>query len=136
MRGPRFSSGLAAGMLVALAVVAASAGMSYLSVGFVSASPSHQTTPYSSITGAETKTTTAAPYPVTSNQTLSAGGTSGQTSSSASPQGLSLVPSSNLQVVPKQPPLSNAFLLVPILVAFLVGAALYRVSRERTDLYD
>ncbi|MDG6953854.1 MAG: hypothetical protein JRN33_02575 [Nitrososphaerota archaeon] len=143
MRKVRFSSGLAAGALVALAVVAASGGMSYLGVGFVSASPAHQTNPYSSLTSAEGLTTTAASYTVTGNQTLSAGGTSTQTSAStslssepsvsASPQGASFLPSPDLQTLPKQPPLSDAFLLVPILVAFLIGAALYRASKERTE---
>lgn len=145
MRKVRFSSGLAAGALVALAVVAASGGMSYLGVGFVSASPAHQTNPYSSLTSAEELTTTAASYTVTGNQTLSAGGTSTQTSASTSlssepsvsaSQGASFLPSPDLQTLPKQPPLSDAFLLVPILVAFLIGAALYRASKERTEPGD
>ena len=144
MDGMKFGFGLAAGLLIGLAVVASSGGLTAVAGVFTSASPASQSLASSSTSSqSESQSTSASYNPATSNLTNSAGTTATSSASSASVSagpaapvlewGPLNLPSSSIASIPKQPPASNAILLVPILAALLVGAARYRASRQGSD---
>ncbi|HUI23136.1 MAG TPA: hypothetical protein VLY82_01950 [Nitrososphaerales archaeon] len=189
MEGKRFGVGLAAGLLLGLALVAVSGGfgstplaqfgpnlgaagtteMTSTSTTAVASStiptviytvsattsnggsstPSlstNSTTPYTSastttfsITSTSTLSTTSTQAGTTSG---SPAGQSAGTSANSATDG-SVAPGvkanpSHLVSILQQPIMSNAEILVPVLVAFLLGAFLYRVTREggRSDAED
>ncbi len=155
MEGRRFGFGLAAGLLFALAVVSGAGGFgaSYSWIG--SLSPAHQgaspatTTTYAAATTTATavmSSTTGPPYYDVNGNT---NGTSnvpqgGGSVTTTTTSGTSTVPQKDIQAmaavltplsgasrvnsIAQQPALSNAFLLIPVFAAFLVGALVYRVS--------
>ncbi len=155
MEGRRFTVGLVAGLLVALGVVTAagSFGTSPASVLFgptsggaaVTSPEMATTTATASVTMGVTATTvmsatsSSAAVPNATNsssQTYVVSVTTGATSTSSpatngqSADTTARTPSFSSQLVniSKQPPLSNALILLPLLVAFLLGAVLYRAS--------
>jgi len=183
MEGKRFGIGLAAGILLALAVVTVSGGLgSTPSALFApsAASPSSTTTVANTAVATTTSTISMTTIPQTSTYTVSStsttsGGSESSLNSnvtySASPASttvtstvssvsstannsnqasLSVVTSttsttpyyvvtpsgtskpSQLASIARQPVVSNAEILAPVLIAFLLGAFLYRVTaRER-----
>jgi hypothetical protein len=159
MEGNRFGLGLIVGLLVALAVVAATGGFGSLS-GTASLSPAGRANVQSTVLSAVTTATES----MSSTSSLRAATTSGSSSFSIPENGTygvaatstsvsrstssgaplasitgsvgTSVPgptySSRVEKIAQQPPLSNAVILVPVLVAFLLGAFLYRLSiRDR-----
>ncbi len=162
MDGKRFGVGLAAGLLVALAIVGASGlANSPLTASFAkySAGPAVTTAASSTsfsvtststavaMTNGVTTTSSSVMYTATTNtvpegtlSNVSAATTSTSTESksvnSSTPQGHTFgtaaqnaaTQPSNLANIPTQPVLSTGFVLVPVLVAFLLGALLYRAS--------
>ncbi len=154
MEGKRFAVGLAAGLLVALGVVtgAGSLGAAPASVLFGPTSGSAAVTPAgvatASATTAMSATSSSAALPNATNSgsqtyttsvntnstfsvTSSSPGTNDQNTGTAAK---SPTFSSQLVDISNQPPLSNALILVPVLVAFLLGVVLYRASiRDRTS---
>jgi hypothetical protein len=138
MRGKRFGMGLAAGVLLGVVVVAMSGGLGASQIPYAPAALNSAT---SEATATSTTTYSAeSTVPATTSQ-----GTSGQNStlvfstsvstitSSTVPSfsafnAISGLPSSKIAAVAVQNPASNAFLVVPVVVAFLLGAALYRAS--------
>jgi hypothetical protein len=159
MEGRRFGIGLAAGLLVAFAVVAASGGLASTlgSLSPTSANPAqsaatsissttmiYTSTVPASITYTVTmSTTTSESYPIgslnTNATTIASSSASTQTSSSAITFGANgqknltsalSTPrfSSSFGSIAQQPALSNAIVLVPIIIALLGGTVLYRAS--------
>jgi len=149
MDGKRFGVGLAAGLLLGLAVVVASAGFGTGSLyGSLSSSGRYSaatSTVSSTLTEAATTTTAQPSYPnggivpptgknvtegvvTTMTEALNTFGNSSNSAGLAS--SLSSL-SSNVATIPHQPLLSNAVVFIPVFVAFLLGAVLYRVSRPK-----
>jgi len=172
MEGKRFGVGLAAGLLVALAVVTTAGGFGSNPASVLLAPSSNSGAMTKVITSSVTSTvtvaeTTTAASTATYSASSSGGNTGGflwqnatsypaSTTTSSSSTVSSKITSTNSsnptsqaadnaaasQGTPKyssridslatQPLLSNAVILVPVLVAFLLGAFLYRISvRER-----
>ncbi len=139
MDGRRFGIGAAAGLLLALAIVA--------SYGVVSPSAS----PFSPAQGrnvpAASVTTTATTWPyfwttgpsaTTSQGNLSSlngniGPTNPDTTAASNSQSGGLVFSSSLATANQQPSLSRALMLAPIVVASLLGVLLYRASARSSS---
>lgn len=132
MDGRRFGIGMVVGILLGLGVVAASGGLN-------SAAPLFAPHGTALFTAATTATTTA----YNSVSTAPANGTEGYVSnvstgtgaglSPVTPQAsmgsiLNALPSSNLAAFASQSPGSNAFLMVPVLLALALGAVVYRTS--------
>lgn len=154
MNGKRFGIGLVAGILVGLAVVAASGGLG-ASVPLLSPRSGPATATGNTV---ETSTTTSVHYSTTisyssastgTGPTLTVTGTSSSSakdvignatssSSSAPPVEFSAsgvtFPSAAISSISAQDVTSNAFLVVPIVVALIVGAALYRSAARRRGL--
>jgi len=80
-----------------------------------------------SITSSSAGTTPASP----ADQGSAANGNGGTTGGLSNP-GLNFGPS-HLANIPQQPIMSNAEILVPVLVAFLLGAFLYRVTMKERE---
>lgn len=191
MEGKRFGIGLAAGVLLALAVVTVSGGLGTASLtgtfgSFAAATSSSTTTAFATTstatsTAASTISSTTVPatvtYTVSMTSTTSSGSgeslnsnatspvtsstttvtstirsspsttsnpgsqTAGTSANGGSPYYYLTTPSGNnrptqLTSIAQQPIASNAEILAPILVAFLLGAFLYRVAvqeRERSS---
>jgi hypothetical protein len=162
MEGKRFGVGLAAGLLVALAVVTIAGGLGTTPVsvllapkgivGGTSASPTTTATLYATATTVLSSGSTSIssatsgasiPQTVSGNETFgvtsTVSGTTASKSSSTAPSLSNAVGtpsstatgpsySSRVDSIANQPLLSNAVILVPVLIAFLLGAFLYRVS--------
>ena len=156
MDGKRFGVGLAAGLLVALAIV----GASGVGGGSLSASLTKGGAPYSppGTTTGSTTTSASTTAALVANETSNASSGSHAVSSTTVPQSgntnasavvtaitTTSISSSTQQVnyfgpasqnaspsrlasIAVQPALSTAFVAVPVLVALLLGAVLYRVS--------
>lgn len=151
----RVGIGLAAGLLVGLAIITAAGGLGstglvpdFGTFAAVQASTSTITTStQSTMTGSIQSFTTTAPYPtgsgngtqvVTSTASVTGGpavSTSTSTASSTPPTAaLSpaynqvMVPSSRFSSIAQQPVYSNVILVIPLLVAFLLGALIYQRS--------
>jgi len=177
MEGKRFGVGLAAGLMVALALIAVSGGLGSTPVTVFneakgSASPAASTTvtsatmtlssttnlPNVTYTTSGVPTTTGSGENLNTNETFgsatvttSEGASStSQPSESAATNAASSVGGlifnfnslsganlpSRLGTIAQQPATSNAEIFAPVLVAFLLGALLYRAAapeRERTD---
>ena len=142
MDGKRFGVGLAAGLIVGLAIVAASGGVGVAPSLFAALSPASKGVMSSTTTVAATSTmsTSTAPPPdygvnggsggvtsVTSTATSTSASTNGTQNSI---QGSLVSLSSGLSNISTQSPTSNAIIVVPVLVAFLLGAVLYRASNR------
>jgi hypothetical protein len=144
MEGKRFVAGLVAGLLVGLVIVTASSGFAF----------GPNSSPFSNTAGgsdlaksATTSTTSTSSQPASPpsqnalNSTLSSVSRSSTTTTSttspvpsASDHGGSTPApqfSSRVGSIAQQPILANAFIFLPILIAFLLGAVLYRASTKR-----
>jgi hypothetical protein len=154
MDGKRFGVGLVAGLLLGLAIVTASGGLGSASVVFGPLSPSHPgaaetatktvTTKVLSATTLSTSSGGSPAYSVNptnstqgsvsnlpssvSTSTTTSNGQSDLTFGGSSAKSPSY--SSRIVSIAQQPLLSNAVIFVPVLVAFLLGAVLYRASRR------
>lgn len=144
MEGKRFGAGLAAGLLVALVIVTASSGFVFGLNGSLFSNTAGGSDLAKSATTTTTSTSSnsaSAPSQNAPNSTLSSAGRSTtSTSSTTAPVptvsdhgGSTTAPqfSSRVGSIAQQPFLANAFIFLPILVAFLLGAVLYRVSTKR-----
>jgi hypothetical protein len=147
MEGKRFGVGLTAGLLLGLAVIVASSGFGtgqlYGTFGPAAPYRAGSVATSSTVTEAAT-TTTQSSYPVaglTGNLTVSQGSATITTTTQGSvafgnstgksvnqANALSSL-SSNVDNIPRQPLISNAVIFIPVFVAFVLGAALYRASR-------
>lgn len=142
MEGKRFGAGLVAGLLLGLVIVTASSGFAYGLNGPPLSNPFGGVV--SSVKSAATTSTS------TSSQTASppsqnalnssvngAGRATTTTTTSSSPAVADLSPasgvkfSSHVDNIAQQPILTNAFILLPVLFAFLLGAVIYRASAKR-----
>ena len=143
MDARRFGVGLVAGLLAAFALIAVSGGFS--SSIFTPLAPSSsrglasqtQTAVTSTIA---TQSGTTAPYSsiTTGNGINSVSGTGSSAGQNATflANLVSLpakVPSANVNNILRQPPLSNAILFVPVLMALLLGALFYRATRRKNE---
>ncbi len=145
MEGKRFGFGLAVGLLLGVAIITASGGLGALSPGvpqYYNFSKGATTTTYTGTTavtssqpidaavGHQTTTTTIA-----ASQTIP--GNSSNTGLNGMSSGVTTPAySSRVESIPHQPLLIDALVFVPVLVAFLLGAVLYRASyrnREHPD---
>ena len=178
MEGKRFGIGLAAGILLALAIVAVSGGLaSPPSASFAPAGAAISTSTTTVASATFTMSTTTIPQTVTytvssisttsgssaaslnssvtypaasSNTTITGTVSSAPTTNNSNQASLSVVTSTTsttpyyavapsgtskptqLASIARQPVVSNAEILAPVLVAFILGAFLYRVAtRER-----
>lgn len=150
MDGKRFGIGLVAGLLLGLAIVTASGGLGSASVVFGPLSPSQKgaaetatKTATTTVILSSTLSTSTGGLPAYSvNQTNSTQGSVSNLPSSVSTStgqsdlnfggssAKSPSYSSRIVSIAQQPLLSNAVIFVPVLVAFLLGAVLYRASRR------
>jgi hypothetical protein len=146
MDGKHFGVGLAAGLLVGLLVVTATSGFTFGLFGTFSASsyPEAGLVTYTTTTVAST-TTQLVPSQneIQSNKSLSSvtgssttpGANFGTTSTPFTPTA-GVIISSRLDSIAKQPIAANVFLFVPVLIAFLLGAAIYLISRRGKEGAD
>jgi hypothetical protein len=149
MEGKRFGAGLVAGVLLGLVIVTATSGFTFGLYGSFSA-VSNNAGLVSSVTGAKSTATTSSQPPPSqngSNSTLSAIGRSTTTTTTTmttttattgpSPVGADFasattpVYSSHVANIAQQPVLTNIIIFIPVFIAFLLGAVLYRVSTKR-----
>lgn len=141
MDGTRFGVGVMVGLLLAVGVVAASGGLGSLSP-YAAAPASYQTTTETATTETAysvSGSSTGTPWgTLTPNSTSSI--TGNETNTVATSSNLyvqSLIgnlPSSRFAAVVTQSPTTNAILVVPVLLALLLGAVLFRAStRGRTS---
>ena len=151
MEGKRFGFGLVAGVLLGLGVIVASAGLGAGSIyGSLGAEGqfSAVTTATSSTVSTMATTTGQSSYPTggivpppvegvtqsgattTTQGSMVFGNSSGN---SANLQNSLSSLSSNVNSLPHQPLLSSAVIFIPVFVAFLLGAALYRASRQPNE---
>jgi hypothetical protein len=151
MEGKRFAVGLFAGLLLGVAIITASGGLVTLSSGAAPASKNAQGSSALTTTTLVTETATVAQTVSTSsvpayfnlgNKSLSSTTTTPATPGSASLNSslsnlngvsTSSTPaySSRVQSIPHQPLLTDTVVFVPVFVAFLLGALLYRASRGK-----
>lgn len=142
MEGKRFGAGLVAGLLLGIVIVTASSGFAF----GLNGSPLSNLFggDVSSVKSAETSTTATTSQPASPasqnalNTTLNgAGRITTTTTTGSSPatadMGLTNGPklSSHVDSIAQQPILTNAIIFLPVLFAFLLGAALYRASTKR-----
>ena len=155
MEGKRFGIGLAAGLLLGIAIISASGGMGSFSTVLVPASHSGVaitttsarsavTTMTSTASQTATAITTPAYGVVPGNVSQASTTSAGTTPSAAMQKALSNLSSlsasgangpppsfsSRVQNIPGQPPFANAVILLPVLVALLLGAIFYRASNR------
>ncbi|HKT21856.1 MAG TPA: hypothetical protein VJR06_04485 [Nitrososphaerales archaeon] len=148
MEGRQFGVGLAAGILLALTIVAASGGLGLAQTVFAPSSAQETaattttwvTTVYSATTSAPTGSVTyggngTAVTPATTT-TASATGTSAGSSNLLLGSIQAALPSTRYAAVASQSPASNAFLIVPVLLALILGAVLYRAYAKRMPTGD
>lgn len=150
MDGKRFGVGVVAGLLVALAIVTASSGLGSFSGTFNLLA---QVSPQA---GGPLTTTTASNYSVTTIATIQTSTTSGSgpvlsslnstksafttSTTNSNPYtlgsaagGLTPIFSSRVDSIARQPLVSNAIILVPVLAAFIFGAVFYFASVRGRD---
>jgi hypothetical protein len=147
MAGKRFAFGLAAGLLLGLGIIAASAGfgMTYGLYGSLSSSNqglNTSVTTTSSSTATQAATTTGQ-NPSSSNSgefggvtTTTQGSKSNVNATISALQSELANLSPNVNNIPHQPLLSNAVVFVPVFVAFLLGAVFYRATRQESEKDD
>ncbi len=159
MDGKRFGVGIAAGLLFGLAIISASGNLGAVlgspsvffgpaqSGGTVHNTATNTATLTQTVTTAASTSTSGTPLYVTSGNTTDnmSGGTT--TASSAATNAVSdlkslqaaisgLTPpsdASRFDSISQQSPLTNAVVLVPLLVALLLGAVLYRKSNRNRE---
>ncbi|HEV2227293.1 MAG TPA: hypothetical protein VGR56_10885 [Nitrososphaerales archaeon] len=143
MEGKRFAAGLVGGLLVGLVIVTATSGFTFGLYGSFSSVNNNVGMQLSSETGAKSTSSTGSqplspPSQNSSNSTFSTAGRSTTTATtSSSPPVADLSPangvkfSSHVDSIAQQPVLTNAFILLPVLFAFLLGAVIYRASMKR-----
>lgn len=142
MEGKRFGAGLVAGLLLGLVIVTASSGFAFDLAGSPLSNPFGGVV--SSVKSAATSTTATSSQPASPpaqnspNATLNgAGRTTTTTATSSSPGVADLGASSGVKFsshvdsIAQQPILTNAFIFLPVLFAFLLGAVIYRASAKR-----
>jgi hypothetical protein len=141
MEGRRFGVGLVAGLLIGLAIVAASTSLVsgqavlFSTPGANSATGSVTTTTLSATTTTRTQVpqqSGSVPPTTGGNSSYVSGVTSTTSTTSGLAKSLGLVPafSTDLQSIARQSPAANAFLFIPVLVALFLGALAYMVSRQ------
>jgi len=142
MEGKRFGAGLVGGLLFGLVIVAATSGFTFGLYGSFTSVNNNQGLQLSSATGAKSTTTSSGQpvSPPSQNSTNSTLYTSGRsnTTTTTSPEptadagSVTLTPvlSSHVGSIAQQPIIANAIVFLPVLVAFLLGAVLYRASRK------
>ena len=158
MDSRRFGGGLAVGILLGLVVIAATGlaavpeAAPVTNYAATTTAPTttfstSSTTVFASTTSAATSTSTSVQYtygagqPNSTSQSATSytvtsstpAGVKASTATHSSPfdflqTGLTSLPSSSFAALSTQSPHANAFLVVPILVAFLLGAVLYRTT--------
>ena len=157
MDGKRFGVGLAAGLMVGLAIITVSGGIGssfglYDSLGSqnganLASSTTTEAAGLTTSTASTSSSTSGAPaYVVTpgSNSTLTSTVSSNtyttdQKAAHGAASGFSANPfvfSSNIASIAQRPATSNAVVFIPVLVAFFLGAIVYRASnrsKEETD---
>ena len=137
MDGRRFGVGLVAGLLFALAIVAASglaSGTSSFSLAPANVASSTATS--STVTASTTATVPQGGLYTSVNTTLSnlSSNASQASANAANGNGPTFTVSSSVASIDHQPLLSQALLFAPIAVAVLLGVLLYRISaRGRID---
>jgi hypothetical protein len=151
MHGRRFAIGLVVGVLLGVGVVIASGGLGLSQTEFspITVQGSVSTT-ITAATTANTASSTSLPPATTATQGATGpGGNYTLESTVGSPAAahpvlfglnsvLSSLPSSKFAAVAAQSPAANAFLVVPILLALVLGVLLYRASTggRAKDLKD
>ncbi|MDA4127416.1 MAG: hypothetical protein OK452_09510 [Thaumarchaeota archaeon] len=140
MEGKRFGAGLAAGLLLGLVIVTASSGFSFGLYGSFTSSPAGLASD-TTVAKSTLSTTTQPISPASQNTSNSTANLSGRlttnTTTGSPPLGATFassttpVFSSHVANIAQQPILTNAVIFLPILVAFLLGAVLYRASTKR-----
>lgn len=148
MQGKRFGTGLLAGVLLGLLVVAASTGTFVAGLsGSLSSAPGQPVANASStiakaVTTATTSSATQTGQPPPQSGLNSTSGAVSNLSTTTNPTSMLFAASgvsthgfsSQLASLAQQPLLTNAIIFVPVLVAFLLGAVLYVAStRGRAD---
>ena len=155
MDGKRFGVGLVAGLLLGVAIVAASSGLptgslygSFGPAGQYSVATSATSTSAVTATNSATSTypiggtilppgmnTTKGISTTTSTPVEAVNGGNSSTTFASLASSLSSL-SSDVDSMPHQPLVSNAVVFIPIFVAFLLGAVLYRASRPKDEEED
>ncbi len=140
MHGKRFGVGLLGGLLLGLVVVASAGFTSFaFATLFPASGPSYEVgrtvttatmTATSSSTNASAGSVAAPPVVSTSSSTSTAATNSSQGSTLNFAQAGIGQKNSNLDNIPSQPLLVNGIVFLPVLVAFLLGAILYRTSKR------
>ena len=150
MEGKRFGIGLVAGLLLGIGIIAASGGLGALSAGtpFSSSGPQgglNLTTSTVATTVSRTGTTTSTGQPgyvavgnlssAVTSTTAATPGSTPQTNLKGLTTSGSTTPSyaSNVQNIAHQPLSTDAVVFVPVLLAFLLGAVLYRTSNRNQE---
>ncbi|MDA4127128.1 MAG: hypothetical protein OK452_08020 [Thaumarchaeota archaeon] len=143
MEGKRFAAGLVGGLLLGLVIVTAASGFTFGLYGSFTSVSSNEGGLLSSTTGAKSATTTnslpvSPPSQTSPNSTFNTvGGSTTTTTTSPTPSadlGSAVntpILSSHVGNIAQQPILANAIIFLPVLVAFLLGAVLYRASTKR-----
>lgn len=142
MEGKRFAAGLVGGLLLGLVIVTAASGFTFGLYGSFSSVSNNAGVQLSSATGAKSTTTTGSqpvspPSQNSSNSISYTSGSSTTTTTSPPPTAdagsaaLTPILSSHVGNIAQQPILTNAIIFLPVLVAFLLGAVLYRASTKR-----
>jgi hypothetical protein len=151
MDGRRFGAGLAAGLFLGFVVIAASAGASFGNFGALGAPQTFAPSGTTSTTTQTTMKTTGSSVPYDNNVTsqgntagnptstettassLSALTTTGQPQAAAVPSIVSFAGASRLDNLANQPATVDGLVLVPVLLALVLGGAIYRASAARRD---
>jgi flagellar basal body-associated protein FliL len=145
MRGKGFGVGIGAGLLLGLLIVGVSMGGAGSGAFFTNGSAASKTqisTPPTQSTataaGQSNNSQGLPPQSATTASTTTSATTSNMTSAPAnlySVGGITFSNNgpSNLDSLPQQSPAANALILVPVLVAFALGAVLYRASRAKHE---
>jgi hypothetical protein len=135
MEGKRFGAGLVAGLLLGLVIVTASSGFAF---GLYGSFTSNAGVGLAPSTTAKSTTTASSQPQYALNSTLASNGRSTTTTTTGSPPSgadyatlNAPVYSSHVANIAQQPVLTNAIIFLPVLVAFLLGAVLYRASMKR-----
>jgi hypothetical protein len=160
MDGKRFGIGLAAGLLLGLAIVTASGGLGSAAViwgpslsssqagQFTATTTTNAATTIVTLTSSQSSSTSSqsakSVYPTNSTDgsvnnipsTISTTTSQGQSDLTAGSSAKPPSYSSRIVSISQQPLLSNTVIFVPVLLAFLLGAVLYRASNRSKSKSD
>jgi len=134
MEGKRFGVGLVAGLLLGLVIVTASSGFTF---GLYGSFTSNSEGLAPSTTAKSTTTANSQPQNALNSTFGSIGRSTTTTTTGPTPSGADYatanapIYSSHVANIAQQPVLSNAIIFLPVLVAFLFGAVIYRASTKR-----